>query len=203
MSTSASVVRIGIILASTRQGRRGEGFARWIEGVTAERAGVEIELLDLRTYPLQAYSYEQLPPAAENSYLDTTARRWADKVRGLDAYVIVTPEYNHGYPGQLKNALDHVFTGWWYKPVGFVSYGGSASGARAVEQLRSVAVELRMIPVRGEVNLRLVGITLDAEGRPTDPYYGKQAAGMLDQLVWWARAAKAARAAEAPPGLRG
>jgi hypothetical protein len=87
-----------------------------------------------------------------------------------------------------------------YKPVAFVSYGGTGCGARAVEQWRNVAVEVRMVPVRGEVNIRLIGLQTDDAGRPTDPLYGKFAAGMIDQLLWWARAMKAARAAETPPG---
>jgi NAD(P)H-dependent FMN reductase len=194
-------VRIGVILASTRQGRRGEAFANWIQALVAERAGVEVELLDLKEYPLPAYAHEQMPPAIEKAYADDTARRWSEKIHALDGYVIVTPEYNHGYPGNLKNAIDHVHTGWWYKPVAFVSYGGTASGARAVEQLRNVAVEVRMVPVRGEVNIRLIGLQRDDAGRPADPLYPKFAKGMIDQLLWWASAAKHARAAEAPPAF--
>ncbi len=196
---SEEIVRIGVIIASARSVRRGDKFAGWISGLLKERAGVEIELLDLREYPIGAYTHEQMPPAIEGAYADATMRRWSEKIHGLDGYVIVTPEYDHGYPGNLKNAIDHVHKGWWYKPVGFVSYGGGAGGARAVEQLRSVAVEVRMVPVRGEVNLRLVGLELDEAGRPKDPFYGRTSKGMIDQLLWWARATKHARAAAAPP----
>jgi NAD(P)H-dependent FMN reductase len=195
----SSNARIGIILASTRHGRRGEGFARWIHALLAERAGVDVELLDLREYPLPAYAHERMPTAVEKSYADDTARRWSEKIHGFDGYIVVTPEYNHGYPGNLKNAIDHVHTGWWYKPVAFVSYGGTASGARAVEQLRNVAVEVRMVPVRGEVNIRLIGLQVDDTGRPTDSLYPKMAKGMIDQLLWWASATKHARATETPP----
>jgi len=193
--------RIGVILASTREGRRGEGFTKWILQLLSERAGVEVELLDLRDYPIGAYNLSQMPAMVEKAHADETLRRWSEKIHGLDGFVIVTPEYNHGYPGQLKNALDHVHTGWWYKPVSFVSYGGGGNGVRAVEQLRSVAVELRMVPTRGEVNIRLIGLELDEAGAPKDPFYAKQAKGMLDQLTWWTRAAKHARAAEAPPAF--
>ena len=194
-----SAVRIGIILASTREARRGAGYAAWIQRLAAERAGAAVELIDLRDWPLPAYVYDKSPTAIERDYPDPLARAWSEKIHGLDGYIVVTPEYNHGYPGQLKNALDHVHAGWFYKPVAFVSYGGNAGGARAVEQLRAVACELRMVPVRGEVNVRLIGVQLDESLRPTDPYYARAATAMLDQLLWWARATKHARAAETPP----
>jgi NAD(P)H-dependent FMN reductase len=196
---SEETVRIGVILASVRQGRRGEKFARWIHALLKERPGVEAELLDLRDYLVGAYTREQMPSTIEKTYTDETLRRWSEKIHVLDGYVIVTPEYNHGYPGHLKNAIDHVHTGWWYKPVAFVSYGGGAAGARAVDQLRNVAVEVRMVPVRGEVNIRLIGLELDEGGTPKDPYYGKTSKAMIEQLLWWTRATKHARAAEAPP----
>jgi NAD(P)H-dependent FMN reductase len=192
-------VRIGIILASRRQGRRGESFARWIHELVAERPDVDVQLLDLREYPVPAYEHAQMPPMVETAYTDEVQRRWSEAIHGLDGFVIVTPEYNHGYPGHLKNAIDHVHRGWWYKPVAFVSYGGTACGARAVEQLRLVAVEVRMVPVRSEVNIRLIGLVLDDAGRPTDALYPKLAKGMIDQLLWWTRVAKDGRAAESPP----
>ncbi len=196
-----SEVRIGLVLASTRQGRRGERFFNWIHDIARERAGVAIEPLDLRDYPLPGYEHEKMPAMLEKDYADPIMRKWAEHIHALDGYIVVTPEYNHGYPGQLKNALDHVHTGWWYKPIGFVSYGGVAGGSRAVEQLRAVAIELRMVPVRGEVNFSLIGLQANEAGQPTDPAYAKRAGAMLDQLLWWARAAKQARAAEAPPAF--
>lgn len=201
MSAPITKTRIGIVLASIRKGRRGEGYAKWIHELIAARPDLDVDLLDLRDYRLPGYEHEEMPPSVETKYVDEIARRWSEKIHALDGFVIVTPEYNHGYPGQLKNAIDHVHLGWWYKPVAFVSYGGTGCGARAVEQLRNVAVEVRMVPVRGEVNIRLIGLQTDDAGRPTDPLYGKVAAGMIDQLLWWARAMKAARAAETPPGF--
>ncbi|HMF42373.1 MAG TPA: NAD(P)H-dependent oxidoreductase [Polyangia bacterium] len=192
-------LRIAVILASVRQGRRGETYARWIHELIAQREGVASELLDLRDHILPPYLHAELPRLIETKYADETARRWSDAIHGMDGYVIVTPEYNHGYPGQLKNAIDHVQQGWWYKPVGFVTYGGSAAGARAAEQLRSVAVEVRMVPVRTEVNIRLIGLQADEAGRPTDAYYARQSGAMIDQLLWWARVAKQGRTASPPP----
>jgi NAD(P)H-dependent FMN reductase len=200
MSDPGERIRIGVILASTRRGRRGEAFAKWILELVAARDGVAAELVDLRDYRLPAYEYEQMPKALETSYGDEAARAWYEKIHALDGYVIVTPEYNRGYPGQLKNAIDHLQVAWWYKPVGFVSYGGSASGARAVDQLRVVACEVRMVPVRGEVNIRLIGLVTDDQGRPTEPLYPRLAGAMIDQLLWWGRAAKRAKSVEPPPG---
>jgi NAD(P)H-dependent FMN reductase len=100
----------------------------------------------------------------------------------------------------LKNAIDHAFVAWANKPVAFVSYGGTAAGARAVEQLRLVAVELRMVPIRDEVNVRLIGVALDAQGQPTDEFYAKRAAAMIDTLLWWARVTRDGRENHPLPG---
>jgi len=194
-----SDLKLGVILASTREGRRGEGYARWIHALLSERPGAHTELLDLREWRLPNYDQPAMPGVAEKGYTDPTARGWVDKIRALDGYVIVTPEYNHGYPGGLKNAIDHAFVAWANKPVAFVSYGGTASGARAVEQLRLVAIELRMVPIRDEVNVRLIGVSLDEQGRPTDDFYAKRAATLIDTLLWWARVARDGRE-RYPPG---
>ncbi len=189
-----SGIRVGVILASVREGRRGEAFARWIHGLVAERPRVAAELLDLRDWPLPPWTAKETPNAAEQAYAPESLQgRWRDRIAALDAFVVVTPEYNHAYPGQLKNALDAVYAGWSHKPVAFVSYGGFASGARAVEQLRLVAVELRMVPVRDEVNVRLVGYAADERGNPADPIYARKAKAAIDDLLWWARVTKDGR----------
>jgi NAD(P)H-dependent FMN reductase len=187
-------LEVGVIVASVRDGRRGAAFAAWIHALLSVRANVQSQLVDLLEWPLPAYAHRDSPLVAEKGYeAGSLARRWADKVASLDAFVIVTPEYSHGYPGALKNALDQVNTPWNYKPVAFVSYGGFSAGARAVEQLRQVAIELRMIPIRDEVNLRLVGYVADDRGWPKDELYGKRASTMADELLWWARMAKEGR----------
>lgn len=189
-----SPVRVGVILASVREGRKGEALARWIQGLLAERPAVAPELLDLREWPLPPYARAETPVAAERGYAPGSLEaRWRDAIAALDAFVIVTPEYNHAYPGQLKNALDAVHGPWNHKPVAFVSYGGIASGARAVEQLRLVAVELRMVPARDEVNVRLVGYAADERGSPADPLYARRAKATIDDLLWWARVTREGR----------
>jgi NAD(P)H-dependent FMN reductase len=187
-------LRIGVILASVREGRRGEAFARWIHALLAERPEVAGELIDLVDWPLPAYASRDTPNAAEKGYSPASLEgRWRDRVAGLEGFVVVTPEYNHGYPGQLKNALDAVYGPWSHKPVAFVSYGGFAAGARAAEQLRLVAIELRMVPIRDEVNVRLVGYAADERGNPADPIYARKAKAMIDDLLWWARVTREGR----------
>jgi len=187
---------MGVILASVRDGRRGEPFARWIHALAAEREGLFVELLDLREWALPAYARKDTPNVAEKAYApDSLEGRWRAKIDSQDAFVVVTPEYNHSFPGQLKNALDAVYAPWSHKPIAFVSYGGFASGARAAEHLRLVAIELRMAPIRDEVNVRLVGYAADERGFPADPLYAKKAKAMLDDLVWWARVLREGREA--------
>ena len=181
-------------MASVREGRRCEAFGKWIRALLAERPNISAEWIDLQEWPLPAYGSRDNPMAAEKGYMaGTLERRWADRISALDGFVIVTPEYSHGYPGALKNALDHLYVAWNYKPVGFVSYGGFAAGARAVEQLRLVAIELRMVPIRDEVNLRLIGLAVDDRGFPSDELYSKWAAAMIDELFWWTQVMKEAR----------
>lgn len=186
--------RLGLIVASVRQGRKGEPIARWIHAKLAERPDVSAEWLDLRDWPLPAFAHADSAPTAEKTYAaDSLEGRWRDLITSLDGFLVITPEYNHGYPGQLKNALDTLYRPWGYKPVGFVGYGGAAAGARSVEQLRQVAIELRMVPVRSEVNLRLQGLQADERGWPSDEGSQKRAAALLDDVLWWAQVCREGR----------
>ena len=186
--------RIGIIAASVREGRRGFAFAQWIHRLASQRE-VAAELVDLRDWPLGPYDQKSPPAMLEPTYAEgTLPRRWAELVRGLDGFVMVTPEYNHGYPGQLKNAIDWLFPAWHHKPVAFVTYGGFAAGARAAEQLTLVTTEVRMVPVRDQVNIRMIGLQPDEHGAPTEELYAKRAGALLDELVWFARVMREARA---------
>lgn len=190
-----SPVSLGVVLASLRPQRRGEAFARWALDKVAGKEGVSAELVDLRDWPIPPFEHPATAVVAEKSYPEgSLAARWAQKIASLDGFVIVTPEYNQGYPGQLKNALDQINAPWNYKPVAFVGYGGSASGSRAVQQLRQVVIELRMIPVRDDVSIRLIGLAADERGWPADDFYAKRGDAMASELAWWARIAKDARA---------
>lgn len=180
------MTKIQIILGSTREGRFGEKPARWIYEVAKKRKDVEVELLDLRDYPLPFFNESVSPASITTPYTNPNVVKWEKKVAEADAYIIVTPEYNHGYPAVLKNALDYAFREWNDKPVGFVAYGGMG-GARAVEQLKEVAVELHMASVRTAVHIPAFWTLVDEKGNLKTETLEKSAEGMLDQLIAWAQ----------------
>jgi NAD(P)H-dependent FMN reductase len=195
----AEKLKLGVITASTREGRRADVVARWFLEVASARADLDVVPLDLREFPLPFYAETVPAKLAEARYPADDARgRWVAAVAPLDAYAVVTPEYNHAYPAVLKNALDHGYAVWNRKPIGFVSYGGVAGGARAVEQLRLVVIELQMAPVRSEVNLALVHRAFDEAGRPKDASHVARAETLLDDLVWWGEALRDARRTRPP-----
>jgi NAD(P)H-dependent FMN reductase len=185
---------IGVILASVREGRRGEVFAKWLLELAASHPNLSTELVDLRDWQLQAYSYGVQAVNVEKLYVEGSLQsRWKERIHSLDGFVVVTPEYNRGYPGQLKNALDALYQAWNYKPIAFVSYGGTAGGSRAISQLSQVAVELKMVPLRDEVNVSLIGLAVDGRGYPSAEIYGKKAQMLLNELGFWAELLKTGR----------
>ena len=143
-------LRIGIVLGSTRTGRFADRPAAWLAEIAARREDLAVELVDLRDYPLPFFD-EPKSPLREPSKHEV-AVRWARKVAELDAFVFVTGEYNHSIPASLKNALDYVYAEWNRKPAAFVAYG-NAGGARGVEQLRLMLVELQVAPLRSAVHI--------------------------------------------------
>jgi len=145
-------IKIKVIVGSTRQNRFSEKPAHWIYEEAKKKEGVEAELLDLRDYPMPFFDEPVSPATSGGKYTREEVKKWAAKIGDGDAFIIVTPEYNHGYPAVLKNALDSLFPEWNKKPVGFVGYG-SAGGARSIEQLREVAIELYMAPIRNAVHI--------------------------------------------------
>ena len=189
---------IQIIVASTRDGRRGERAAAWFDGIARAREDIRSELLDLLAWDLPWYRDAVVP--ARGQYSEEATLRWAAKVAEGDGYVFLTPEYNHGYPAALKNALDHLYAEWNHKPVTFVTYGGSAGGVRAAEQLVQVAVELKMAPLRPQVHIPMAGRIFgrDASGE-VEQRHVDAANVALRELAWWARVLRAARAEGAPP----
>ena len=183
--------RIQIILASTRDKRFGDKVAKWVESVAKQRGDMDVELLDLKEWNLPMFHGD---PPSGGTYQDDTIKRWAEKIAQGDGYVIVTPEYNHGYPAPLKNALDCIYHEWKYKAAGLVSYGGGAGGARAAEQLRLVLAELHVASVREALVLPGVWSQFDESGKPKDPSMDKRLNVVLADLLWWATALKEARA---------
>jgi NAD(P)H-dependent FMN reductase len=180
-------VRVAVIIGSTRVGRVGPTVAQWFARQARLRPDVDIDLLDLAELDL---------PQVLSSAPDDAVTAYRRRLELADAFVVVTPEYNHGYPASLKQAIDLAFSEWQAKPVGFVSYGGMAGGLRAVEQLRQVFAEVHAVTVRDCVSLHHPHSWLDADGEPRDPEGAAVAAKrLLDQLLWWARALRAAREA--------
>src|SRR5579859_7915590 len=141
------MVKIQVIIGSTRKGRFSEKPAHWIFDELKKRQDVDAELIDLRDWPLPFFDESISPSQNKGTYENALAAKWAKKIEEADGFIIVTPEYNHGYSAVLKNALDYVYKEWNKKPVGFVSYGGISGGTRAVQQLRQVAIELQMVPI--------------------------------------------------------
>jgi len=179
------VNQIGIILGSTRPNRNGEQVAGWVLDVASRRHDADFELLDLRDYPLPHLD-EPVPPSL-GQYQNEHTQQWAAKIASFDGFVIVTPEYNHGIPGVLKNAIDYLYAEWNNKAVGFVSYG-SAGGARAVEHLRLVAGELQMADVRQQVTLSMMTEFENFSIFKPGDYNLPALITMLDQVVAWSSA---------------
>jgi NAD(P)H-dependent FMN reductase len=186
------MTRVGIILGSTRPGRNGEAVAQWVYDMASKRDDAEFELVDLLDYPLPHLD-EPVPPSL-GQYTKPHTKAWSAKVASFDAYVFVTPEYNHSTSGALKNAIDFLFREWNNKAAGFVSYG-AVGGARAVEHLRLIMGELMVADVRAQVALSMYTDFEDFRVfRPTE--HNESALNtMLDQVVAWGTALKAVRAA--------
>lgn len=190
---SATQPHIGIIIGSTREGRFGDKPAQWIHNIAKERTDLSFELVDLRDHPLP-YFAESVSPAW-GPVNNEEAQRWAQKLDTFDGLIVVTPEYNHGPTAVLKNAFDYAYKEFARKPIAFVGYGG-VGAARAVEQLRLVAVELQMAPVRNAVHIGMVefiGIWQQGKQFEDFPHLAQAAGGMLDDLAWWAKALKSAK----------
>ncbi|MFG1966874.1 NADPH-dependent FMN reductase [Nonomuraea sp. NPDC049028] len=186
-------LKIAVILGSTREGRFGTGVASWVIDHIARRADMSADLIDLVETPLPTvFPVLGQPPAAQEAK-DLLAAV-SPRLAAADAFVIVTPEYNHSFPAPLKNAIDWHSREWHAKPVGFVSYGAFSAGLRAVEHLRLVLAELHAVTIRDGVGFQRAWEQFDGEGRAVDPAADTAATTMLDQLAWWAHALREAKA---------
>lgn len=186
--------KIAIIMSTTRQTRFAEKPAQWIYEIAAQRKDMEVELLDLRDFPMPFFD-----EVASNAWAPTTnevAVRWQRKVAEFDGYIFVTAEYNRGLPAVLKNALDYAYPEWNRKAAAFVGYG-SVGAARSIEHLRLICVELQMAPTRTGVHIQggdFMAVWRQGKSLTEFDYLQQNASTMLDELVWWTNALKAARA---------
>jgi NAD(P)H-dependent FMN reductase len=184
------MVKLAIIIGSTRPGRKAEAVARWVHQIAQKRSDAQFEVVDIQTFNLPLLD-EPVPPSM-GQYSKPHTKAWAAKIASFDGYVFVTPEYNHGTSAALKNAIDFLYAEWNNKAAGFVGYG-SAGGARAVEQLRLVMGEIQVADVRAQVMLSLF---TDFENFTTfkpAPMHEKSVNTMLDQLIAWSGALKTLR----------
>lgn len=185
------MIKIAIIVGSTRPGRKADAVAAWVYGLAKHRTDAAFEVVDLKDYNLPLLD-EPVPPSM-GKYSQEHTKTWSAKIAAFDAYVFVTPEYNHATSGALKNAIDFLYKEWNNKAAGFVGYG-SAGGTRAVENLRLIVGELQIADVRAQVALSLA---TDFENYTTfkpDAKHEKSVKAMLDQLVAWGGAMKTLRA---------
>jgi NAD(P)H-dependent FMN reductase len=183
-------MHIQIIVGSVREGRRAKPVADWVYQQATSRGDCSVELVDLKDWDLPLFSLGRPPILGE--YEDELQQRWAQKIAQADGYLFVSPEYNHGYTPVLKNALDYLYAEWLRKPASFVTYGG-VSGARGVEQLRLVLIELQMAPLRDAVHIGGIPSKLNDGVFTGDSRDEHQLKGVLDELLWWSRALSNAR----------
>jgi NAD(P)H-dependent FMN reductase len=184
------MLKIGIITGSTRPNRKSLEVARWVLEIAQRREDAEYELVDIKDFELPLFD-EPLPPSL-GKYQQPHTKRWAAKIATLDAFVFVTPEYNHSIPAALKNAIDFLFAEWKNKAAGFVSYGG-AGGSRAVEQLRLVLAEVHVATVRAQVMLSLRSDFVNYTTLQPEPHHEKHLGIVLDEVVAWGGALKPLR----------
>lgn len=185
--------KIGIIISTTRQSRFGHRPAEWILSLARARGDADYEIVDLRDYPMALFDAPMSPRFVPSE--GEIARRWAAKIEELDGYVFVTAEYNRSISAALKNALDHIYHEPAKKPAAFVGYG-AVGGARAVEQLRLMAIELAMAPMKSAVHIGMepfLGLLQQGKDFADYDHLGATATVMLDELAWWTRVLKAGR----------
>jgi NAD(P)H-dependent FMN reductase len=184
------MVKLQVILGSTRPGRAGEAVAKWVYKEASKRDDLEVEMVDVADYELPLLD-EPVPPSIGAPTKEHT-KKWAEKIGDADGYIFVAAEYNHSIAGGLKNAIDYLYKEWNNKAAGFVSYG-SNGGSRAVEHLRGVAAELQIADVREQLLLNLAN---DFENystfKPTKQHEEKLNK-VLDQTVAWAEALQSVR----------
>lgn len=195
-----------IIIGSTRPTRAADLVIPWLTRAAKEHGGFDVEVADLRDWPLPIFTehFGTIGDINDPTYSDPLVKAWNNKIKEHDAFIVVTPEYNHSVPGGLKNAIDTVWLSFGFrnKPVAFVGYsGGVGGGIRAIEHLNHVFVETESVPLRNTVVIPQVQDAFDEAGEPVSPMTRVATSVMLDDLAWWSAALDKARAGgELVPG---
>lgn len=186
-------MKLAVILGSTRDGRLGGRVAKWVMNQASYREEWDAELLDVREFELPLFSSANLPSMMGGEYDDPAVTQWASKIRQADAFIFVTPEYNHGLPAPLKNAIDSLYPEWGNKAAGIVSYSsGGGAGIRAAEQLRQVLSHVAVANVQTQVTIARAAELVSEDGASNEDLDG-MLMGQLIQLSNWAGALKPLR----------
>ncbi|MFA7323183.1 MAG: NAD(P)H-dependent oxidoreductase [Candidatus Nanopelagicales bacterium] len=190
--------RIAVIMSTTRQGRFAEGPAAWVLHRLGSFPDIEVDLIDLRDFDIPHYD-GTAPARNPRMYSSAALESFGKRIDAADGFIILTAEYNHSYPSVLKNAMDHTFVEWHHKPVSFIGWGG-VGGARAIEQLRLVAVEFEMAPLRHAVHILpdVLREAMTAKDKTDPALYASLDArfdAMMVDLQWWTKALATARGA--------
>lgn len=179
-------MQIGVIIGSTRHGRKGDQVGHWVVRHSAQHegaraAGLEFEIIDLADHQLGFFTDEVHPAGANKQYSDPATQAWSDVVDSFDGFIFVTPEYNHSVPAPMKNAFDMLFAEWAHKPVAFASYG-AAGGIRAVEHWRAIVANVYMLDARSQLSVFL-GTDFVNDVFTPNPQLEADLAGVIDELL--------------------
>lgn len=189
------MLKFALIIGSTRPNRFADVPARWIVEGAEKRQDFQLDVLDLRDHPLPFFEEPASPLMTGGVFTNPAAEAWRHRIGEYDGFIITAAEYNHGPTAVLKNALDSAALEWNRKPVAFVGYGG-VGGARAIEQLRGIAIELQMAPIKPEVNIAMepfLGVLTQGKTLDDYAYLNQSREALFDHMAWWGAALKAAR----------
>ena len=187
-SSSKEKVFIPVVLGTARAGRRSEQAANYVFAEVEKlrsKHGFTTEFIDVRDH--------MITDTIHSATDDKRAYAWRKIAVRADGFILVAPEYNHGYPGELKLLLDRAYDEYWHKPIGICGVGGGLGGARMVQNLRSVIIALQAVPTRNAVYFSGIRDLFDATGKITDDSYADQVAGLVEEVIWYAKALKSAR----------
>src|SRR5437879_9359550 len=189
------MLRIAIIIGSTRPGRKGEAVAKWAYEIAQRRSDAEFELVDIKDFNLPLLD-EPMPPIM-GQYTHDHSKRWSEKIASFDGYVFVTPEYNHATSGALKNAIDFLYAEWVNKAAAFIGYGGTSGASAGTTKLRRIMGELQVATVRAQVGLSMFTDFENFSVFKPAPMQKKAVNSMLDQVIAWGGALKTLREKQA------
>jgi NAD(P)H-dependent FMN reductase len=202
MNDTITASELAIVTGSVREGRFGPVVASWVAAQAAAHGGFDVKVVDLADYDIPLALPAAPPRYAGGAYPRPAAMTGLTaRLDAADAFILITPEYNHSYPASLKAAIDWHFTQWTAKPVAFASYGGAAGGRHAVLHLENVLTELHAVTIRDGLAFPNY-FTSWTDGQPADPSAAGYAKTLLDQLAWWAATLRAARAEKPYPEAR-